>query len=73
MSDIRKLNSFSKYKNIIGDTQDTIRAIQNFIGDNKPVNMEVSEEDPAASINRVLNSNICEDTNLDIQKIIKNL
>ena len=73
MSDIKKLNSFSKYKNIIGDTQDTIRAIQNFIGDNKPVNMEVIEEDPAASINRVLNSNICEDTNLDIQKIIKNL
>ncbi len=74
MSETNKLSSLSKYKNIFGDTRETIRAIQNFISDNSKYKPEENkEEEPAASINRVLNSTICEDTSNDIAKIIKNL
>ena len=71
-----KETSLSKYKNIIGSAKETIEAIQkyinNFSSSNINNNIE-TEEEPAASINRILNSTACEETNLEIQKIINNL
>ncbi len=68
--------SFNKYKNIIGSAKETIDAIQkyinNFSSSNINNNVEI-EEEPAASINRILNSTACEETNSEIQKIINNL
>lgn len=66
------------FKNIIGDTKATIDAIQKFISENsfnktaKDVQSEI-EEAPAESINRILNSTVCQDTNAEIQEIIKRL
>lgn len=69
-------NSISNYRGIIGSTQETIDAIQRFIAKNSPEtiyqNTEV-EETPAASINRILDSTVCEETNSEIQKIINRL
>ncbi len=71
-----KETSLSKYKNIIGSAKETIEAIQkyinNFSSSNINNNIE-TEEEPAASINRILNSTASEETNLEIQKIINNL
>ncbi len=68
--------SFNKYKNILGSAKETIEAIQryinNFSSSNVNNNIEI-EEDPAASINRILNSTASEETNSEIQKIINNL
>ncbi len=75
MSELNKLNSLAKYKSIFGDAQATIQSIQKFINSNNKVqkNYIEGEEEPAASINRILNSTVCEDTSNEIQKIIKNL
>ncbi len=75
MSETNKLNSLAKYKNIFGDTKETIKAIQNFIKSSQHKvedNDQIAEDEPAASINRVLNSRV-DDTSVDIQKIINNL
>ncbi len=69
MIETEKINSL--YKNIFGDTRATIAAIQKFI-EKKAPEVEV-EAEPAASVNRVLNSVACEETNNDIQKIINRL
>jgi len=74
MAEVNKINSL--YKNILGDTKATIEAIQKYITNNSPskaVNNAEVEEEPAASVNRILNSVVCEETNNDIQKIINNL
>lgn len=68
--------SLNKYKNIFGSAKETIDAIQKYITNNSPknINNDIStEEEPAASVNRILNSVICEETNNDIKKIINNL
>lgn len=76
MAEVNKINTI--YKNIIGDTKATIEAIQKYIKNNSVNNKKIIEntqieEEPAASINRILNSTICEETNSEIQKIINNL
>lgn len=75
MADANNYSYLAKYKNIFGDTRETIRAIQKFINsNNKTVQNEVNlEEDPAASINRILDSQICENTAEEIRKIINKL
>ena len=64
--------NLKKYKGFIGTTKESIEAIQRFIDNNNKVN-EVMEEDPAASVNRILKSVECEETNSEIQKIIDKL
>ena len=76
MTEVNKINNI--YKNILGDTKETIEAIQKYIKNNSVNNKQMIEntqieEEPAASINRILNSTICEETNSEIQKIINNL
>ncbi len=71
MLETEKINSL--YKNIFGDTRATIAAIQKFIDKKVPENNIEIERNPADSVNRVLNSVVCEETNNDIQKIIKRL
>ncbi len=75
MAEVNKINTF--YKNILGDTKATIEAIQKYIKNNSSNKQTTEspefEEEPAASINRILNSTICEETNSEIQKIINNL
>ena len=76
MAEVNKINNI--YKNILGDTKATIEAIQKYIKNNSVNNKKIIEntqieEEPAASINRILNSTICEETNSEIQKIINNL
>lgn len=66
------LGNLKKYKGFIGTTKESIEAIQRFIENNNKVN-EVMEEDPAASVNRILKSVECEETNSEIQKIIDKL
>ena len=66
------LGNLKKYRGFIGTTKEAIDAIQRFIENNNNVN-EVVEEDPAASVNRVLKSVECEETNSEIQKIIDKL
>ena len=62
------------YKNIIGDTNDTINAIQRFIEKHSPQkNITVEEEFPADSINRVINSVLNKEVAYEIEKIIKKL
>ncbi len=76
MSETNKLSALSKYRNIFGNAKETIQAIQNFIDANSlPLNENNSEEaeEPAASINRIINSTADEDTTADIKKIINNL
>ncbi len=76
MFEFSKQPSFNKYKNIIGDTKDTIEAIQKYIKNyslNNIQNSKNAEEKPADSINRILNSTVCEETNNEIKKIIDNL
>jgi len=66
----------SLYKNIIGDTKATIDAIQRFITENSPRNIEhnvETEEAPAESINRVLKAAACEDTQKDIANFLKKI
>ena len=76
MAEVNKINNI--YKNILGDTKATIEAIQKYIKNNSVNNKQIIEntqieEEPAASINRILNSTLCEETNSEIQKIINNL
>ena len=76
MAEVNKINNI--YKNILGDTKATIEAIQKYIKNNSINNKQIVEntqieEEPAASINRILNSTCCEETNSEIQKIINNL
>ena len=64
-----------KQMGIIGSTQKSIEAIQRYIdkySEKKPENTSNSEN-PADSINRIIKSIECEETNSEIQKIIKNL
>lgn len=60
-------------KNLFGDARATIEAIQKYIKNNEPVSNFNMEEDPAASVNRILDSVACEETNAEIRKIINNL
>ena len=62
-------------RNILGDTKETIEAIQRFLAKNSPApnNSEVFEDEPAGSINRIIKSIANEDTENDIQKIINKL
>ena len=73
MADIKK-GSFL-YKNLIGDAQSTINAIQSFLEKNSKKDRDdmLVEEKPAESINRVLESVASDEINADIQSIIKNL
>ena len=73
MADEKKL---SLYKNILGDTKATIDAIQRFIKDNSPRNIEPNvelEDSPAESINRVLRAAACEETQKDIANFLKKI
>lgn len=71
MAEIRK----SFYKNIIGNTKETIDAIQRFLEKNSPNqnNNDENEEKTAESINRIIKSVEDEKLSMEIQKIIKNL
>ncbi len=74
MAELRKMNSV--YRNIIGNTKDTIDAIQKYIekyNSSKNIINEQVEEQPAASIHKILKSTECKETNLVIQKIIDNM
>ena len=58
-------------RSIIGDTNQTIEAIQKFIEKDKiEKNNTAEEESPAASINKILNSAIDKEINEAIQQII---
>lgn len=63
----------SFYRSILGDTKDTINAIQKFIEKSSKKAEYTGEEAPADSVNRIIKSIQDEDTIDDIQKIIKNL
>lgn len=66
------------FRNIIGDAQATINAIQKYIAENsltKTVNdveCEI-EKAPAESINKIINAVSCEETSAEIQGIINRL
>ncbi len=67
-----KIENLRKYKGLIGSTRESVEAIQRFIEKNKNENIKmVEDEEPAASINKVLNAVIEEDN--EIQNIINNL
>lgn len=70
MAEIRKINFICK--SLIGNAKDTIDAIQKYIDkyDASRLNNLNKEESPAESVNRILNSVSCEETNAEIQKII---
>ena len=73
MADERKLNL---YKSIIGDTKETIDAIQRYISENSAQRVEHNleiEDSPAESINRVLKAASCEDTQKDIANFLKKI
>ncbi|MGM9993683.1 MAG: hypothetical protein ACI37R_03025 [Candidatus Avigastranaerophilus sp.] len=65
--------SLKKYKNLLGDTNETIKAIQKFISNKQDENNIEFEEEPAASVNRILNSVADEELTDDIRKIINNI
>ncbi len=66
------IENLKKYKGLIGSTRESINAIQKFIEKNKSDNSVFNiEEEPAASINKVLNAAVEEDN--EIQNIINNL
>ncbi|MBQ4123366.1 hypothetical protein IJD44_06570 [bacterium] len=65
--------SLKKYKNILGDAKETIEAIQKFISNSQNETTVDFEEEPAASVNRILNSVSEEEITNDIRKIIENL
>ena len=71
MAEVKKFATL--YKNIIGDTQETINAIQRYIEKNQPQINNKTEEHPAASVNRILDSISSTEINNDIQKIINNM
>ena len=75
MSETSKINTF--YKSIIGDTKATIDAIQKYIISHSPYKKQEPvnvEENPAESINKILNSVTFDDeTNAAIEEIIKRL
>ncbi len=73
MSETKKLQFF--HRNILGDAKSTIDAIQKFIKENAPkrIETEVDENETLSSLNRILDSVACEETNAEINKIIKNL
>ncbi len=77
MSEFGKEEIFNKYKNLFGDTKATIEAIQKYLNENSSSKTEdkelLKEEEPAASINKILNCTTDEETNSAIQKIINNL
>ena len=62
-----------KYLNLLGDTKEIVDSIQKYIDVNQKNNGSTGEEEPAASVNRVLGSVASEDINNDIRKIIENL
>ena len=64
-----------KYKSLIGNTKESIEAIQRYLdshSSSKKIQVENTDE-PASSINRIIQSTACEETNSEIQKIIDNL
>lgn len=67
--------SLKKYKNLFGNAKETIEAIQRYIKSNNKVenNTLEQEEDPAASVNRILGSVVDKEISGDINKIIENL
>lgn len=73
MSETKKLQFFGR--NILGDTKATIDAIQKYIKESAPkkVETDIEETETLNSLNRVLNSVACDETNAEINKIIKNL
>ena len=77
MPEFGKEAIFNKYKNIFGNTKATIEDIKKYLNENSTSKTEIEEalyeEEPAASINKILNSTACEETNSAIQKIINNL
>ena len=67
-----RIENLEKYRGLIGTTRESIEAIQRFIDKNKDENINmVIEENPASSINKILNAAIEEDS--EIQNIINNL
>ena len=63
------------YKNILGDTRETIEAIQKYIQDHArgKIEPQIEQEEELISLKRVLNSVACAETNAEINKIIENL
>lgn len=64
------------YKSILGDTKETIEAIQRYIKENSPQNTKNNtevEESPAESINRILKATVCEDTQKDIANFLNKI
>lgn len=65
--------SLKKYKNILGSAKETIEAIQKYINNNQSSQNKEIEEQPAASINRILDSVADEEIANDVNKIINNM
>lgn len=76
MSKARRINYFNKYRNILGNTRQTIEAIQKFIESNPSSEInenDITETNPAESINRILDSMSTDETNMIIRKLINSL
>ena len=63
--------SLKKYKNILGDAKETIEAIQKFISNSQNETTVDFEEEPAASVNRILNSVSEEEITMILEKSLK--
>ncbi len=70
-----EVKKISLYKSILGDTKETIDAIQKFIAENSPrkTKNKNESEQPALSIKKILESISDEETTEEIQKIIDKL
>lgn len=67
--------NIKNYINIIGNTKETIEAIQRYLQQfsASPANPEEIGSTPCASINKVLDSTIDEDVKSEVDKIIRKL
>ena len=67
--------NIKNYINIIGNTKETIEAIQRYLQQFSaaPANPEEIGSTPCASINKVLDSTVDEDVKSEVDKIIRRL
>ena len=67
--------NIKNYINIIGNTKETIEAIQRYLQQFSaaPANPEEIGSTPCASINKVLDSRVDEDIKSEVDKIIRRL
>ena len=75
MSKSERTIKIGNYRNIIGNTRETIEAIQRYLQQFSaaPANPEEIGSTPCASINKVLDSTIDEELKSEVDKIIRRL